>query len=88
VLYSVVNKLAEWKTPGQIETWDEKVIQATPAYRWMVGQQLAVVLKKFAYHDLELRILQDQTKRSKSLGIAYEPRIPSTRELAQRTSSA
>ncbi len=77
---------------GQIETFDGKIIAATPAWRWAIGMTYAHLDCKLAdtAWPFTLEPIRDQTKRSASLGTArvekQEPK-PSDADLARRTAS-
>ncbi len=88
MLYSVsALYTTEYRAPAQIETWDEVIIQTTPALRWAVGQSLLYFMKQSKFKGFRVDVLIDQRKRSKSLGTKIIARIPSDSEVAQRTSS-
>ncbi len=83
MLYSVKGT-SRLKAPGQIESWDNLIIQATPAFRWAIGMGLEQFTIKSRAKGFYVTVLKDQTARSKSLGTVREDPVPSDSELAQR----
>ncbi len=66
------------KTPAQIMTSDEIIIQTTPALRWAIGKHLGWFRHNCREYGLELEVCLDQTKCSASLGTEPTTERPPT----------